>query len=143
ALRRVVLGERDTPFGLSRHAGDKATLAAVRDELEPLPFLNSRRLVVVENADPFVTQFRAQLEKYVAKPATTGVLVLDVKAWPANTRLAKLLDGDATLVCKAPATHRLPAWCSQWAAQYGKQLSSEAAKLLVDLVGAEMGLLDQ
>jgi DNA polymerase-3 subunit delta len=144
ALRRLVLGEGDTAFGLSIHAGDKASLAAVCDELQTVPFLSTCRLVLVENADPFVSQFRAQLEKYVAKPAANGVLVLDVKTWPANTRLAKLLDGDATLVCKAAASYRLPAWCQQWASsRHGKQLSSEAAKLLVDLVGAEMGLLDQ
>lgn len=144
ALRRLVLGEGDTAFGLSTHAGDKATLAAVRDELVTIPFLTSCRLVIVENADPFITQFRGQLEKYVAEPASTGVLVLDVKTWPATTRLAKLLDGNATLVCKAPAAYKLSAWCTQWAAAcHGKQLSSEAAKLLVDLIGSEMGLLDQ
>lgn len=144
ALRRLVLGETDTAFGLSTHAGDKVSLAAVRDELETVPFLTPCRLVLVENADPFVSQFRGQLEKYVAKPAATGMLVLDVKNWPANTRLAKMLDGDATIVCKTPAAHRLPAWCTQWAsAGHGKQLSSEAAKLLVDLIGTEMGLLDQ
>src|SRR5262249_52237166 len=74
----------------------------------------------------------------------TGVLVLDVKSWPANTRLAKLLDNAATLACKAPAAHRLPEWCVGWAdATHGKQLTQPAAQLLVDLVGAEMGLLDQ
>jgi DNA polymerase-3 subunit delta len=144
ALRKLVLGEGDNAFGLSTHTGDRAVFATVRNELETVPFLTPRRLVVVENADPFVSQFRAQLEKYVAGPASTGVLVLEVKNWPANTRLAKLLDGEATLVCKSPAAHRLPAWCTQWAAnRYGKPLSSEAAKLLVDLVGGDMGLLDQ
>jgi DNA polymerase-3 subunit delta len=144
ALRRLFLGETDNAFGLSTHTGDRAVFAAVRDELETVPFLTPRRLVVVESADPFVSQFRVQLEKYLAAPASTGVLVLDVKNWPANTRLAKLLDGDATLVCKAPAAHRLPAWCTQWVAgHHGKQLSGEAAKLLVDLVGGDMGQLDQ
>lgn len=143
-LRTVILGEEDNAFGFSTHTGDKSTLAAVRNDLETLPFLTTRRLVIVENADPFVSQFRTQLEKYVAEPATTGVLVLDVKAWPANTRLAKLLDGDATILCKTPAAYRLPAWCTQRAAsRHGKQLSSEAAKFLVDLVGSEMGQLDQ
>ncbi|HLJ97448.1 MAG TPA: DNA polymerase III subunit delta [Gemmataceae bacterium] len=144
ALRGVVLGEGDTAFGLSIHSGDKATLAGVRDELETLPFLTPCRLVVVENADPFVSQCRAHLEKYVAKPAPTGVLVLEVKSWPGTTRLAKLLEGDATIVCKTPAAHRLAAWCVEWAAaHHGKQLVAEAAKLLVDLIGSEMGLLDQ
>jgi DNA polymerase-3 subunit delta len=143
-LREVVLGEGDHAFGLSTHAGDKSGFAAVRNELETVPFLTPRRLVIVENADPFVSQFRTQLEKYLGEPAATGVLVLDVKAWPANTRLAKLLDSDATIICKTPAAYRLPAWCTQWAAsRYGKQLANEAAKLLVDLVGSEMGQLDQ
>ena len=144
ALRSLVLGQGDDAFGLSTHPGDKATFAAVRDELATVPFLSPRRLVVVENGDPFVSQFRPQLEKYVAEPSPSGVLVLDVKTWPANTRLAKLLDGDATIVCKAPAAYRLPAWCSQWvSARHSKELSGEAAKLLVDLIGSEMGQLDQ
>jgi DNA polymerase-3 subunit delta len=143
-LRGAVLGEGDPAFGLSTHAGDKAVFAAVRDELETIPFLTPRRLVLVDNADPFVTRFRGHLEKYLAQPASTGVLVLDVKSWPANTRLAKLLDGDAAIVCKAPAAFRLSAWCTQWAAaKHGKQLPAESAKLLVDLVGTDMGQLDQ
>lgn len=143
-LQALVLGEAGESFGLSTHAGDKATFAAVHDELQTLPFLSPRRLVVVENADPFVTRHRAALEKYVAKPAPTGVLVLDVKAWPANTKLARLLDSSATVVCKTPAAHRLPEWCVRRSASaYGKQLSAPAAQMLVDLVGPEMGQLDQ
>lgn len=143
ALKTLVLGE-DEGFGLTTLDGETATFATVRDELTTLPFLGSRRLVLIENADKFVTNYRGALEKYVAEPAATGVLVLDVKSWPANTRLAKMIDTKATLVCKGPAASRLPQWCVQWAlAQHCKQLSLPAAELLVELVGAEMGLLDQ
>ena len=49
-----------------------------------------------------------------------------------------------TIVCKPPAAYKLPDWCVQWAAtHYSKQLTQPAARLLVDLVGAEMGQLDQ
>jgi DNA polymerase-3 subunit delta len=144
ALQGLVLGPPGESFGLSTHAGDKAVFAAVHDELQTLPFLAARRLVVVENADPFVTRYRAALEKYVARPAPNGVLVLDVKSWTATTKLAKLLDGPGTIVCKAPAGQRLPAWCVERASSvHGKQLATAAASLLVDLVGPEMGLLDQ
>ncbi len=38
----------------------------------------------------------------------------------------------------------MPSWCQQWCqAEYGKTISSGAAKLLVDLVGTDMGLLNQ
>jgi DNA polymerase-3 subunit delta len=144
ALRTLVFGTDDAAFGLSTHVGDKATFAAVHDELDTAPFLGERRLVIVENADPFVTRFRSALEKYTAQPSTHGVLVLDVRTWPATTNLAKLLSGDATIVCKAPPAYKLPEWCVTWAvAQHGKQLAAPAARLLVDLVGADMGLLDQ
>lgn len=144
ALRRRVFGGDANELGLSTHAGDKAEFAAVFDELATLPFLCPRRLVVVENADPFVTRHRAALEKYVAEPCAQGTLVLDVRTWAATTRLAKLVDSRSTIVCKAPAAYKLPEWCVRWAAsRHSKQLTLPAARLLVELVGPEMGQLDQ
>jgi DNA polymerase-3 subunit delta len=73
-----------------------------------------------------------------------GVLVLEVKTWPTSTRLAKLLDSAATIACKALAAQRLPEWCVRRAAAvHDKQLSAPAAQLLVDLIGPELGQLDQ
>ena len=72
------------------------------------------------------------------------MLVLDVKTWAANTRLAKMVPAAATMVCKAPPAYKVPAWCVQWAlSQQQKQLSASAAAHLVDLIGPDMGLLDQ
>src|SRR6516162_7207276 len=88
-LKELVLGGGDESFGLSTYPGDKAEFATVRDDLDTLPFLGGRRLIVVEAADPFVTRYRANLEKYVAQPSATGVLVLDVKSWVSTTKLAK------------------------------------------------------
>jgi DNA polymerase-3 subunit delta len=144
ALRTSILGAEDESMGLSSYAGDKATFATVHDELHTLPFLSSRRLVVIEGGDPFVTSYRAALEKYVGTPSASGVLVLEVKSFPSTTRLAKLIDPAASIICKAPATQRLPDWCTRWMqSRHGKQLAAPAARLLVDLVGPEMGQLDQ
>jgi DNA polymerase-3 subunit delta len=144
ALRALVLGPGDEDFGLSTLEGDKAAFAAVHDELTTLPLLGGQRLVVVHNADPFVTRHRAHLEKYLTRPAPCGVLVLEVKSWLSTTRLAKQVDAAGTIACKAPAAYKLANWCVQWAAsRHGKQLLPAAANLLVDLVGADMGQLDQ
>src|SRR5258708_27730428 len=106
ALRTRLFGTDGDEFGFSAHAGDKANFAEVHDELQTLPFLSPRRLVAVDNADPFVTRHRAALEKYVADPAEQGILVLDVRTWPANTRLAKLVDNSGTIICKTPAAYK-------------------------------------
>jgi DNA polymerase-3 subunit delta len=143
ALRELVLGKEADAFGLSTHEGDRADLSVVRGELETLPFLSPRRLVVIDNADPFVTKYRAALEKYVGQPAVTGVLVLDVHNWPSTTKLAKALVS-ATIVCKTLTGQQLPGWCVRQAkAAHGKELAAPAARLLVELIGPEMGQLDQ
>lgn len=152
ALRRLVFGTGESDFGFSSHPADKADFAAICDELQTLPFLAKRRMVVVDQADPFVSLHRAALEKYVAqldrpadRPAAgTGVLVLEVKSWPATTRLFKLLGEKSTVSCKAPVASKLPEWCITWVkTEYGKQLGQDAARLLVDLIGPELGQLDQ
>lgn len=144
ALKKLLLGDGDDSFGFSAYPGDKAEFATIRDELATAPFLGNRRLVVIENADPFVTRYRPTLEKYVEAPSATGVLALEVKSWAANTKLAKLLPDAATVLCKTPQTAKLAQWSVQWAStKHDKNLSAPAAQLLVDLVGSEMGQLDQ
>jgi DNA polymerase-3 subunit delta len=129
---------------LAVYPGDKLDISVVRNDLETLPFLAPARLVVVESADPFVTAHREALERYIAKPSSVGVLVLDVKTFPESTKLAKALPDGAKLVCKAPNSDRLTGWCGSWCkARYGKTITADAAGYLVELVGPHMGLLDQ
>ncbi len=144
AIRRRVLDDGGDEMAYSIHDGDKAQFAEVHDELETMPFFSPLRLVIVDNADPFVTRFRSALEKKVGHLPAMGVLVLLVKSFPANTRLYKLVGEESAIACKSPAAFRLPPWCLKWCpARHGKQIASHAASLLVDLVGPEMGLLDQ
>jgi DNA polymerase-3 subunit delta len=145
ALKTRVLGPDDNAsFALSSYPADKANWSSVYSELITLPFLSPRRLVIIESAEPFITAHRAQLEKYIAAPARTGVLVLDVKSWPSNTRLYKLLDGPGSISCKALPVAKLTDWCKRWCgSRYEKQITAAAAELLVNLIGQEMGLLDQ
>jgi DNA polymerase-3 subunit delta len=144
ALRQRILGDAADDFGFTTHPGEKATYAAVREELETLPFLSKRRVVVVDSADSFITRHRAALEEYVAKPAANTTLVLDAKTWASNTRLYKIVGTDAAIVCKTPPAPKLSEWCVRWtASQHGKALTVAAARMLVDLVGPHMGMLDQ
>jgi DNA polymerase-3 subunit delta len=139
-----VLGEADPAFAVSTYAGDKLEYSTVRNELDTLPFLSPCRIVVVENGDAFVSTHRQSLEQYVAKPSSVGVLILDVKVFADNTKLAKSMPDAAKIACKAPPPYKLPAWCVDWAkTHHKKKLTPDASELLVELVGAGMGQLDQ
>ncbi len=144
AIIAALLGDADPSFALATYPGDKLDFSTVRNDLDTLPFLSPCRVVVVDAADPFVTANRPALERYAASPSPAGVLILDVKAFPETTKLAKALPDAAKITCKAPYADKLPAWAAGWAkARHGKTLTPDAAALLVDLVGPTMGLLDQ
>lgn len=134
---------KDAEFAVSTYAGDKLDFSTVRNDLDTPSFLAPVRVVIVEQADPFVTEHRDALERYAAAPSKVGVLVLDVKTFPETTKLAKALSDASKLVCKAPYPEKLADWCVKWTkAGHGKKLSRDAAEAVVDLVGPAMGLLD-
>ncbi len=141
--RRVLPGAEDDDLSVARYPGETAKLADVLDELRTLPFFSKRRLVIVEGADPFVTAYRKELETYVEQPALSGVMVLSVKAWPSNTKLAKVVEKTGLSVdCKGPHEKLLSPWLIHLAkARFQCVLETGAAELLVELVGSEVGLL--
>lgn len=144
ALQPKILGDSDPEFAVANYAGESADFSSVRNELDTLPFLCERRLIVIEQADTFVTKYRDKLEAFAAKPSKNGVLILEMKTLMATTRLAKLLPADANIVCKTPKMEALPPWVVSWAKkQYGKAMAADAAAMLVEYAGAHMGLLDQ
>lgn len=144
-LRHVVLGDDEGDMSLTMFEGSSAEFRDVVEELDTVAMFGPRRLVVVDEADPFVTRYREALEGYVAKPGRSGVLLLDVKSWPATTRLYKAIDAQGLAVdCSSPVAAKLTRWLSDWAKQTHKvQLSLNAAEVLVEHVEPELGLLDQ
>ncbi len=144
-IRGAVLSEEEADFSLTTFEGATAELRDVLEELDTVAMFGAQRLVVVEEADEFVSRYRQALEDYVAKPGRGGVLMLDVKTWPATTRLYKAVDAKGLAVdCSAPAAARLTRWLSDWAKQaHNVQLSLNAAETLAELVEPELGVLDQ
>jgi DNA polymerase-3 subunit delta len=128
---------------ISRFPGATTQLATVLDEVCTLPFFSRRRLVVVEDADPFVTKFRKDLEAYVENPSESGILLLQTKQWLATTILAKLVDKAGLAIdCSSPREKDLAPWLTRLArTRHNAELDADAAHLLVELVGPEAGVL--
>ncbi len=145
-LRGSVLGGDDGDFSLSTFDGRDAVLRDVLDELAIVAmFGGGRRLALVEDADPFVSRYREDLEDYVARPGPSGVLVIELDSFPAATRLYKSIAAEGLLVdCRVPAPGPLTKWLADWAKQrHQVQIPPAAADQLIETVGSELGLLDQ
>lgn len=146
ALRRQILGSGDAEFSLTTFTGHETQLRDVVDALSTASlFGDGRRLVIVEDADSFVSEYRAELEDFVARPAKSGMLVLEVKTWPANTRLAKIVATNGLAIqCAAPKERELKSWLTKRAkTQHQVKLDAAAADALLELVPPEVGIVVQ
>lgn len=141
-----VLGNADRALALSEYdcATTTAELASVLDDLRTLPFLTDRRLVMVREADKFITAYREQLEDYAAAPSPTGVLLIECKSMPGNTRLAKQIAKiGQVLKFDALSAYKIPTWLTSYCKDtYGVTIEQRAAAKLADLVGTDLGMLD-
>ncbi len=119
------------------------TVTDVLDELRTAPFLTDKRVVVVKQADDFVSQNRQWLEKYFDAPCPTGRLILTVKNWDARTKLAKKLQRAGKLISiTQPKPWQLPERLIKYANEaHGKKINKESAELLVELTGDELSRL--
>ncbi len=145
-LRADALAGRDAEFSLGVFEGPAVAWPDVFEELSTVAmFGGGRRLVVVEQADDFVSRWRSELENYVTRPKSSGQLLLEVRSWPSNTRLYKRVAAEGLAIdCHAPRAAQIARWLGGWAKQvHGVELASAAAEMLVELVGPELGLLDQ
>ena len=124
--------------------GEKANLAEVLDELRSYAMFGGSKIVVVRNGEELITRFREALEEYAAHPSSSAILVLRVESLPANQRIYKAIVKVGQIEdCNPPKGKDLPAWIIRHArAAHGAAIAPDAAALLADLIGGEMGRLD-
>src|SRR3954447_3641232 len=124
--------------------GERCELADVFDELRSFAMFGGTKVIVMRNADEFITRFREQLEEYLEHPSSSATLVMRVKSLPGNQRIAKLV-AKVGVVEKSepPKEYELPGWIAQRAKSVHKiNISPDAARLLADRIGADLGRLD-
>src|SRR5687767_6666896 len=122
--------------------GERAELATVLDELRSFAMFGGAKLVVVRDADAFISRFRTQLEDYVANPSPSGTLVLRLNSLPGNQKIHKAIAKVGKIEdCNAPSD------VVRWVVDHGKSahgitIGTDAARLLAELIGNDLGRLD-
>ncbi len=140
----AVLSDEADALGPARFDGTKAVLAEVLDELRTPSLLGNRRIVIVDDADPFITASRSALERYCASPAPDGSLLLLCNSMPKNTRLYKAIVREGVVIpVAAPKGRAVVRWITDHArAAHGKPLAPGAAQRLFEHLGDAVGLID-
>ncbi|HSU68940.1 MAG TPA: DNA polymerase III subunit delta [Tepidisphaeraceae bacterium] len=122
--------------------GERAELSEVLDELRSFAMFGGGKVVVVRSADAFLTRFREQLEDYVAAPCDSATLIMRFESLPSNQRIYKAIAKSGQIEpCTPPKD--LARWVVQHAkTAHGATIAPDAASLLVELVGDDLGRLD-
>jgi len=146
ALQQLLATIEDTldELGPTRVEGSTAMLAEVLDEVRTVSLLGDARVVIVDDADEFVSKHREQLERYCSQPSPTGILILLCNSMPASTRLYKIIKKSGDVIkCETPSKRALNDWIIKHAQRaYGKRITPRVAEALRHSTGDDPGLLD-
>ena len=120
--------------------GEKAELSNILDELRSFAMFGSGKLVVIREADAFISRFRESLENYLQAPSDSGVLVLRVNSLPSNQRIYKLIQKVGVIEkLQPPKAADLPRWIIAQARRlHNVGVDPDAAQLLAELIGDDL-----
>ena len=149
---RLCPDEADRAWAWREFSGDAAPDPRdVFDEAATAPlFAGATRAAVVRSADTFVSAARETLEKLANAPRGTspggrGLVILELKILPSNTRLAKAIAKHGLIVdTSIPPRANLAAWVRQWSqSRHGIQLAAATSQRLLERLANNLGQIDQ
>ena len=130
-LRHAVLGGDEGDFSLTSYEGRNAEFRDVVEELTTMAMFGGQRLVVVDEADEFVTPL-SRATRGLRRPARPQRHAgAGRKSWPSNTRLYQgrgRPGAGRRLQRPKAADARLIAWLIDWAKQTHKCQLSPATR---------------
>lgn len=142
-LLDTILGSQDRSMALYEPRANEAQVSDVFDELRTLPFLASKRVVLIKDAEPFVRANADALMTYLDDMSPSGTLILTVTSWDKRIRLHKKFKTTGGLIeVSKMYSNQLPGYVSSYAQQtHAIRLDGQTSRFLVELVGDDPGRL--
>ena len=142
AIKAKAVGSGDPSMCYVELDPAETTASAVFDELRTVPFLGSRRVVLIEGADGFIDTHKEALNSYLGHPSATGTLILTLKKLDARTKLGKTLSKWHSVVeCRRLYANQLPDWITARVHALGKHIDHRAVQFLAESVGPDLAML--
>ncbi len=144
ALRRQWITDDNRDFNLETFDARESTVNHWLGSARTLSFLGGTKLVVVRNLHEAVPkdQDAQTLMDYAGSPIPEACLIITADKVDRKRKLFKVLAGLKTAVaCEAPKENELINWLRKRAEEKSYSLSSDAARFLVNRVGARPGIL--
>ncbi|KPJ58169.1 MAG: hypothetical protein AMS15_09035 [Planctomycetes bacterium DG_23] len=134
-IREALAGPGEEKAEVIYFEGPEARCEEVLSLLRTPSMFWARHLVVVEKAREFIAEHKEAIEGYIRSPGA-GVWVL------ISDTIGKGAPG-LVIECKALYENQIPGWIRKRARDYGKEISTEAAALLTEIMGTALWEIDQ
>ncbi len=139
----MLAAEGDADFDFDTFAGESAHADDVIAAANTLPFMASRRLVIVRDADKMSADELGVLAAYAADPSPTACLVLAATSIAKNMKIYKAVDAlGGVSEYAAPKKSELPGWVVALFKTKGRSLDRDGAEALVGAVGKDLRRLE-
>lgn len=120
-----------------------AEVSHVRDVVETLPMMASKRVVVLKEAQELSEKEWEVLQPVITEAVDTAVFVISAsKVDKRKKSIKSLLDNAISVEFKRPFENQMPQWIQFIAEQYGLTIRSDAANLIYRLVGNHLTEID-
>jgi len=142
ALRRSLLKDSVADFDYQEFSGGKNTAEQILQAVNTMPMMSPRRVVVVRSCEDLDASGLESLRSYLDQPNRRSTLILEAQAMDRRTTLYKAFTSSAQVV-EAPKLkgHALASWAQERIRKGGRHIAPEALRRLIDLVGADLQVL--
>lgn len=139
AIKGKVLEDGVSEFNYDSFYASEDKVSRVKDTLETLPMMSSRRLVIFKETHLIKDADWELLFPLLDNPVDSACLVLVADKVDKRKRAYKKFSEKVSLVeLKRPFENQLPMWIEYIGAKHGLKLSSDAVALIRQFIGANL-----
>jgi DNA polymerase-3 subunit delta len=130
-------------FNFSAYYAADAEISQVRDEVETLPMMAARRVVLLREVQDLSDREWDQLTPLFEAPVDSTVFILAGSKMDKRKRFFKqLLDSSVSVEFKKPFENQIPGWIKHICKGHELSISEEAVQLLHRLVGNQLSEIE-
>ena len=130
--------------------GSETTIAAVLDELRSYGLMQQHKLVVLNEADQFLSaggekdkRNRKAMEAYAQQPLDDATLLMRASTWRPGNLDKFVKKAGQVHKCEPPAHDKAVIWCRQRVSnRFDADIEKSAAEMLIELVGIDLSRLN-
>jgi DNA polymerase-3 subunit delta len=119
---------------------EKLPAEKVIDILNTLPFLSSRKTVVLRNVQKWTKKEAQRFGDYLKRPSESSVLVMLCEGAASDVFDSSLMNGVKSIALSV-TEREIPAWINEKAGQKGIKFTPAAIDYLITFAGTDLGML--